>query len=157
MLWIKEVEMNQWTISKSLCSIRGIRTPDFEVLDAKIAAALNRIIQSTRFKRKVSLEEQKAQKEDRFLRGRQVAYLIYENFRVTGAKDSVENYADLFTVVLRNDDIQEFDSKWDGIFLSMTKIPSDDILEGLYKLRIRESEKLKTVLDCTTWRFIRRK
>ena len=29
----------------------------------------------------------------------------------------------------------------------MTKLPSDDILEGLYKLRIRESEKLKTVLD----------
>ena len=29
----------------------------------------------------------------------------------------------------------------------MTKIPSDDILEGLYKLRERESEKLKTVLD----------
>ena len=66
MLWIKEVEMNQWTISKSLCSIRGIRTPDFEVLDAKIAAGLNRIIQSTRFKRKVSLEEQKAQKRGPF-------------------------------------------------------------------------------------------
>ena len=29
----------------------------------------------------------------------------------------------------------------------MTKIPHDDILEGLYKLRIRESEKLKTVLE----------
>ena len=29
----------------------------------------------------------------------------------------------------------------------MTKIPSDDTLEGLYKLRIRESEKLKTVLE----------
>ena len=29
----------------------------------------------------------------------------------------------------------------------MTKIPSDDIFEGLYKLRIRESEKLKTVLE----------
>ena len=25
--------------------------------------------------------------------------------------------------------------------------PTDDILEGLYKLRIRESEKLKTVLE----------
>ena len=54
---------------------------------------------------------------------------------------------DLFTIVLRNDDIQEFDSKWDGILLSMTKIPHDDILEGLYKLRRRESEKLKTVLE----------
>ena len=43
--------------------------------------------------------------------------------------------------------IQEFDSKWDGILLSMTKIPDDDILEGLYKLRIRESEKLRTVLE----------
>ena len=29
----------------------------------------------------------------------------------------------------------------------MTKIPHDDILEGLYKLRIRGSEKLKTVLE----------
>ena len=29
----------------------------------------------------------------------------------------------------------------------MTKISPDDILEGLYKLRIRESEKLKTVLE----------
>ena len=41
--------------------------PDFEVLDAKIASALNRIIHNTRFKKKVSLEEMKAQKEDRFL------------------------------------------------------------------------------------------
>ena len=32
-------------------------------------------------------------------------------------------------------------------FVSMTKIPHDDILEGLYKLRIRGSEKLKTVLE----------
>ena len=29
----------------------------------------------------------------------------------------------------------------------MTKIPSDDILEGFYKIRIRGSEKLKTVLE----------
>ena len=73
--------------------------------------------------------------------------MFYEYFRVTGANDSVENYADLFTIVLRNDDIHKFDSKWDGILLTMTKIPSDDILEGLYNLRIRASEKLKTVLE----------
>ena len=73
--------------------------------------------------------------------------MICEYFRVTGAHDSVENYADLFTFGLRNDDIQEFDSKWDGILLSVTKIPPDDILEGLFKLRVRESEKLKTVLE----------
>ena len=116
MLWIKEVELvDSVDDLKSSCSIRGIRTPDFGVLDAKIASALNRIFHNTRFKEKVSLEEQKAQKENRFLRGREIAYLMYEFFRVTGANDSVENYADLFTTVLRNDDIQEFDSKWDEI------------------------------------------
>ena len=131
----------------SSSSTRGISMPNFEVLDARIASALNKIIHNSQFKRRISLEEQKAQKEDRFLRGRQIAYLIYDQFRVTGNQDSVENYTDLFTIVLRNGDIQELDSKWDGILLSMTKIPHDDILEGLYKLRIRESEKLKTVLE----------
>ena len=132
---------------KSSSSIRGISMPNFEVLDARIASALYKIIQNSHFKRRISQEERKAQKENRFLRGRQIAYLIYEYFRVTGANDSVENYADLCTIALRNDDIQEFHSKWDEILLSMTQIPSDDILEGLYKLRIRESEKLKTVLE----------
>ena len=60
--------------------------PDFEVLDARIASALNKIIHNSHFKRKISLEEQKAQKEDRFLRGRQIAYLIYEQFQVTGGQ-----------------------------------------------------------------------
>ena len=128
-------------------AIRGISMPNFEVLDARIASALNKIIHNSHFKRRISLEEQKAQKQDRFLRGRQTAYLIYDYFQVTGSHDSVENYADQFTIVLRNGDIQEFDSKWDGILLSMMKIPPDDILEGLYKLRIRESEKLKTTLE----------
>ena len=124
----------QWIIVddlKSSSSTKGISLPNFEVLDARIASALNKIIHNSHFKRRISLEEQKAQKQERFLRGWQISYLIYEYFRVTGANDSVE----------------EFDSKWDGILLSMTKIPPDDILEGLYKLRIRESEKLKTVLE----------
>ena len=98
---------------KSSRSIKGTPGPDFELLDARVASALNKIIQNTRFKKKVSLEEMKAHKEDRFLRGRQIVHLIYEYFQVTGANDSVETYADLFTVVLRNDDIQEFDSKSD--------------------------------------------
>ena len=111
MHWIKEVEMvDSVDDLKSSSSVRGIQIPNFEVLDAKIASALNRIIDNSHFNRRISLEEQQAQKEDRFLRGRQIAYLIYDYFRVTGANDSVENYANLFSIALRNDDIQEFDS-----------------------------------------------
>ena len=52
--------------------------PIFEVFDAKTAPALNRINHNTCLKRKVSLEEPKDQKQDRFLRGRQIPYLIHE-------------------------------------------------------------------------------
>ena len=90
--------------------------------------------------------EQKAQKEDLFLRGRQIAFMIYDNFRVTGAHDTVLVFADLFSVTLHDDNNQEFDTRWDEALLSMSKIPSDDILKSLYKLRIRESTQLETVL-----------
>ena len=68
MLWIKEVEMvDSVDELKSSSSIRGISMPNFEILDARIATALNKIIHNSHFKRKISLEEQKAQTEDRFL------------------------------------------------------------------------------------------
>ena len=124
MQWIKEVELvDSVDELRSSSSTRGISMPNFEVLDARIASALNKIIHNSHFKRRISLEEQKAQKQDRFLRGRQIAYLIYEQFRVTGTDNSVENYT-VFTIVLRNDDIQEFDSKWDGIFLNDDENPT---------------------------------
>ena len=88
MQWIKEVEMvDSVDDFKSSSSIRGTSMPNFEVLDARIASALNKIIHSSQFKRRISLEEQKAHKQDRFLRVRQIAYLIYEYFRVTGANE----------------------------------------------------------------------
>ena len=147
MQWIKEVELTDSVDEiRSSSSTRGISKPNFEVFDARIASALNKIIYFSDFKTRIRLEEQKVQKQDRFLRDRQIAHLIYDHFRVTGSHDFLENYTELFTIVPRSDNIQEFDSKWDGI-LSMTKIPHDDILEGLFKLRIRESEKLKTELE----------
>ena len=56
---------------KSSRSIRGTHGPNFEVFDARFASALNRIIQNTRFKKKVSLEEMEkrtaSSEEDRSL------------------------------------------------------------------------------------------
>ena len=73
--------------------------------------------------------------------------MIYDFIRVTGAHDTVSDYADLFSVTLRDDNIQEFDKRWDEVLLSMSKIPSDDIVDSLYKLRIRESDHLKNVWE----------
>ena len=43
--------------------------------------------------------------------------------------------------------IEEFDTRGDEVLLSMSKIPSDDVLESLYNMRIHESDQLKTVLE----------
>ena len=52
MQWIKEVEMvDSVDDLKSSSSIRGISMPNFEVLDARIASALNKIIHNSHFQR----------------------------------------------------------------------------------------------------------
>ena len=67
MQWIKEVELvDSVDELRSSSSIRGISMPNFEELDARIASALNKIIHNSQLKRRISLEEQKAQKWDRF-------------------------------------------------------------------------------------------
>ena len=90
--------------------------------------------------------ETESSEEDGFLPRRPIAYMINDYFPVTGAHDTVLDYADLFSVTLRNDDVQECDTRRDEFLLFMTKIPPDDILEGLYKLRVRESDQLENVL-----------
>ena len=58
MQWIKEVELvDSVDELRSSSSTRGISMPNFEVLDARIASALNKIIHHSHFKRKISLEE----------------------------------------------------------------------------------------------------
>ena len=63
MLWINEVEMvDSLDELKSSPSVDGMDFSNFEMLDAKIASTVNKIIQISQFKKKVSLEEQKAKK-----------------------------------------------------------------------------------------------
>ena len=142
MLWIKEVELtNSVDDLKSSCSTwRTAPFFDLELLDARIASALNIMIQNSYLKKKVSLEEHKAQTQDRFLRETQTAYLFYDYFRVTDVNDYVLDYADCFTVTLRNDNIQEFDTRrWRNFDKQCSR---SDLMRSW-----KESEKLKTVLE----------
>ena len=72
--------------------------------------------------------------------------MIYYYFRVTGAHGTELDHADLFSVTLRGDNVQEIDARWDEVLLC-PRFPSDDVLESPHKLRIRESDQLKTVLE----------
>ena len=97
MHWIKEVEMeksiDELITSRSTVERNGV--PDLDMLDAMIATALNRLHDKhMHFRKRVSVEEQRAQEYDRFLRGRQIAYMIYEHFRATGTYEAVQAFSD---------------------------------------------------------------
>ena len=112
MHWIEEVE-----IAKSIDELMTSRSiverndfPDFDKFDAVIASALKRFLDKhVHFRKRVSVEEQRAQKYDRFLRGRQNAYMIYEHFRATRAYEAIQRLSDLFRKRLQNDGVRDFD------------------------------------------------
>ena len=55
MQWVTEVELvDSVDDLRSSSSTRGISMPNFEVLDARIASALNKIIHNSHFKRRIS-------------------------------------------------------------------------------------------------------
>ena len=94
--------------------------PDFEVLESKIASALKTLFTAD-FKRRVYTEEQKAQQDNRFLKGRQIVNMVHGNFKISGTGDAHLGFNDLLREQLKNDSVQCFDIKWDEVPLSMTK------------------------------------
>ena len=50
--------------------------------------------------------------------------MIYDDFRVTGAHDTVPDYADLFSITLRNDNDQEFDRRWMKFYIICDQDPT---------------------------------
>ena len=94
MYLIKEVEKaTSIDVLKTSRSISVEKYPKCEMLDARIATGLRKLISNSHFKRTVNLEFQKAQKEDRFLRGREIAFMINEHFRMAGAHETILNFS----------------------------------------------------------------
>ena len=77
--------------------------------------------------------------------GDKIAHMICERFRAAGACEAVQGLSDLFNIRLQSDDVQDFDVRWDQALLSASEMPSDVILEGLYKSKKQHSVQLHTV------------
>ena len=118
--------------------------PDYEELDLMRTSVLKRYYdKQTHFRKKISVEEQRAQKDNRFLRGRQITYLIYEYFRPTGSDDEIQGLLKWISIKLENDDIQDFDLRWEQVLLLTSDPPSDKVTEGLYVSELQYFLKLK--------------
>ena len=61
------------------------------MFDAMIASALKKLLDKhIHIRKRASVEEQRAQNFDRFLRGRQIAYTLVDHVRATGTYEAVQ-------------------------------------------------------------------
>ena len=68
--------------------------------------------------------------------------MIGDNFKISGTSEALLDINDQLGVHVKDDNLQGFDTKWDEIlFLSMTRVPDEDILE-INKKQFRYSEEL---------------
>ena len=120
MHWIKEVE-----VAKSIDELMTSRSivgrtdfPDYDMIDAMIPSASKRLLEAHSLPKKSKCRRAARSKHDRFLRGVQSAYMIYESFRATEAYEAVQELSDLFNVRLQNGVVQDFDVRRDQALLS---------------------------------------
>ena len=112
-----------------------------------MAAAWKRCYdKQTHLWKKISVEEDRAQKDNRFLRGRQIAYLIHAYFLPTGSFDEMQGLSSLCSIKMEDDDIQDFDVSWEQALFLTSDPPSDNVLGGLYVSKIQESSQAHTIV-----------
>ena len=62
--------------------------------------------------------------------------MIFGHFQSTGAYDIAQGLSGLFSICLQDDDVQDFDTRWDQILSGTTEMPPEKVLEGLLQERI---------------------
>ena len=68
--------------------------------------------------------------------------MIYECFRATGAYEAVQGFADVFTVRLQNDDVQDFDVRRDSCTINRNR--------SAFRTRSWKDKKVKITGFCST-------
>ena len=91
-----------------------------------------------------------------FLRKRQIAFMIYDHFRSTGSYGGIQGLWDLFSIRLYNDDIQDFDQRWEQAVLLTSDPRADKILEGLYKSKLQDPSQLQSMMALYKQEILRR-
>ena len=84
----------------------------------------------------------KAQTQRRLWVGRQIAWIIYKNFRTSGENEAILDFGELLKVELNNDNMQPFDNRWDEVLPGMTGRLGENILGRQDRLQLNNSDEL---------------
>ena len=109
MLWNKEVEIaksNAHFVTSRSIAVRDDFL-DFDMLDAMIASALKKLLNTLSNSRNSKCRRAGSSERRPFLRWRQIAFMIYESFRATVVYDAAEGHSTLCAMSLQIDYVQD--------------------------------------------------
>ena len=72
--------------------------------------------------------------------------MIFEFFRPTGSSE-IQGLLGLLSIKWDNDDIEDFDLRWEQALFLTIDSPSDKVLEGLYASKLQDSSHAQTSED----------
>ena len=135
--WISDVEVtSDWT--KLADSGR------YPSLDAKISAGLSKVIHGE-LARIVTLREEEASMKGEMLMGRQLAWMIFDHFKISEQEGPILEYKDLFALEFKTN-LKGFLNEWDSVILGMKTVPAVDILESLFRAELEKDTSIKDLM-----------
>ena len=133
--WIKKVEDKDTTFEE----LRN--SGPFLTLDSKLGSCLSEIAKGE-LGRRITLMTEREDKEGRNVTGRQLLKLVYDYYKTDESAGIIYDLSDLLRVNIRGDQgwksLLDFRDTWDETLAGVENEPSDDILEPIFKDRVRE-------------------
>ena len=91
------------------------------------------------------LIEEELQLKDQMLNGRQLAWLVFQNYQRSDVEVGMTDFKDLMSVELKNDNLVAFLTEWDTCILGMKKVPEEETLESLFVTQVRKCKHFEQV------------
>ena len=139
--WILEVESDSATY-ESL----AIPSPQFETLDAKVSAGLAQVCKGE-LGRRVTLKTEEEAKVKRLIKGRQILWMIYEEYRLNQEAGALHDITDLMKLQLKKEHtkvehLDTFMLNWRTIIAGMKEEPPETTLQVMLCERVRNLQCL---------------
>mgnify|MGYP003329461154 CR=1 FL=1 len=107
------------------------------------------LIMASIIEKEVGVLEEKAALQKTMLRGRQVAWYIFDKYRISAEQGHVYDFEDILHVSLNGNNLRGFINDWEMALSGMSSIPDESVLEALFKTQLLRADNLKEVLAAT--------
>merc|ERR1711884_271174 len=84
---------------------------------------------------------------EKILNGRQIAWLMFQHFRINDVENSMLEFSDLMALELKGDNLRGFDTEWDNVLLGMKEVPDEKYLENVYRNQVKKSKQFELLYN----------